>query len=169
LAGNCKRIEPGIPGSVLIPRNHRLSGIDGTIDAEHFSQTDVVFMAQGMEAGFRGLLHRVHPTNLVEIGCPETLRRLVMDGHGLGVVFAHPSRSQESFTCVPAIGVDPICLGLVLPRKRELADEQATMFLIEAIRKAVRDAGLPEIPAFVEVPEQTESLPELPPLEPLSA
>jgi hypothetical protein len=43
------------------------------------------------------------------------------------------------------------------------------MFLIEAIRKAVRDAALPEIPGLIEVPEEHDPLPEIPPLEPLSA
>jgi DNA-binding transcriptional LysR family regulator len=168
--GNCERIEPAIQASVKIPRNHRLFGANGPIDAEHFSQTDVVFMAQGMEAWFNGLLHRVLPVNRVEVGCPETIRRLVEDGQGLGVEFTHPSRSKdESITCLPAVGVEPIWLGLVFPRKRDLTDEPATMFLIEAIRKAVRDAALPEIPALVEVPEERDPLPELPPLEPLSA
>jgi hypothetical protein len=130
-------------------------------------------MAHGMEPYFDGVLNRISPANRIEIGCPETLRRLVADGHGLSVEFAHPSLSpDESITCVPVAGVDPIWLGLVLPRKREVIDEPATMFLIEAIRKAVRDAAaaLPEIPALVEVPAETELLPELLPLpEPLSA
>lgn len=171
-AGSCERIEPAIPASVLIPRrNHRLFGALGPIDADHFTQTDFVFMAPGMEACFSGLLHRVQPANRIEVGCPATLRRLVADGHGIGVVFAHPNGSpEELITCVSAVGVEPIWLGLVLPRKRELTDEPATMFLIEAIRKAVRDAALPEIPALVDVPEESESLPEIPPLpEPLSA
>jgi DNA-binding transcriptional LysR family regulator len=168
--GSCERIEPAaIPGSVLIPRNHRLFGADGPLDADHFTPTDVVFMAPGMEACFSGLLHRVQPANRVEVGCPETLRRLVADGHGLAVGFAHPFRSpDESTTCVQVVGVEPIWLGLVFPRKREVSDEPATMFLIEAIRKAVRDGALPDIPPLVDVPEDTDCLPELPPLpEPL--
>jgi DNA-binding transcriptional LysR family regulator len=168
--GGCERIEPTIPGSVLIHRNHRLFGADGPIDVDHFSQTDdVVFMVQGMESHFNGLLNRVPPANRIEC-CPETLRRLVEDGHGLGLVFAHRPRSPgEAISCIPVASVDPIWLGLVLPRKRDVTDEPATMFLIQAIRKAVRDAALPEIPALVEVPEDPEPLPEIPPLEPLSA
>jgi DNA-binding transcriptional LysR family regulator len=169
-AGSCERIEPAVPASVLIHRNHRLFGADGQIDADHFTPTDFVFMAPGMEACFSDLLYRVQPANRVEIGCQETLHRLVADGHGLGVGFAHPSRSpNESITCIPAAGIEPIWLGLVFPRKKEVIDDPASMYLIELIRKAVRDASLPEIPALVEVPEESESLPEIPLPEPLPA
>jgi DNA-binding transcriptional LysR family regulator len=169
--GSSERIEPAIPASVQIPRNHRLFGTEGPITADCFTATDFVFMPPGMGARFSGLLQRVQPTNRAEIGCQETLRRLVADGHGLAVQFSHPSLSPvESFTCLPTVGVEPIWLCLVVPRKGGAGDELATKFLIEAIRDAVRNAALPPLPTLVNELEETESLPEIPPLpEPQSA
>jgi DNA-binding transcriptional LysR family regulator len=164
-AGSCERIEPAIPATVQIPRQHRLFGAAGPIDADHFAPTDIVFMAPGMESCFSELLHRVLPANRIEVGCPETLRRLVADGHGLAVDFAHPSQSQvQEVAHVLASGVEPISLGFALPRKRDVTDEPATMFLMQAIRNAVRDAALPSIPSLESLEEHNDALPEIPPL-----
>ncbi len=159
--GDGDRIEPPVPASVRISHGHRLAKVGGVIDAEHFTPADRVLLAPGIVGRVSELLRRVPSVNRIEVG-PEMLRALVAVG-GLGIEFAHPSRvSGESFTRLPALGVEPVCLGLVLPRRRTQNGEPAK-FLIEAIRTAVREAA-----------EQAIPLPELPDLEfplpePLSA
>lgn len=159
--GDCDRIEPPVPASVQIAQGHRLAGISGLIDADHFTPADHAFMAPGIAGRASELLRRVPPANRVEVACPEMRRRLVADG-GVGIEFAHPSRSfDEHFTRLSATGVEPVSLGLILPRRRTL--HACAEFLIGAIRSAVQDAA--ELPLPIpELPDLEFPLPE-----PLSA
>jgi hypothetical protein len=155
------RIEPALPLSVLIPDCHRLAGATA-IDAAHFSpSTDLVFLAPGVAAWASNLFARLPPARRVEVGCLATLGQLVADGRGLGAMFAHSTRSPaESFNRVPALGVEPRRLGLVLPR-RQSAITEPTKALIVAIREAARDVALPPLP-HLDDPFGIEPVPELP-------
>jgi hypothetical protein len=158
------RIEPAVPLSVLIPSGHRLAGVD-TLDSEHFSPSDMLFLAPGVASRAAEFISRVPLARRIEVGCPETLFQLVAEGHGLGAVFAYPRASRlEAFSCAAASGVDALSYGFALPRRTSSVSEPAA-FLMSAIREAARVASLPPIPPLGDADLATEPLPELPPID----
>jgi DNA-binding transcriptional LysR family regulator len=155
-----ERIEPAVPLSVLIPQGHRLAGAD-SLDSEHFASSDMLFLDAGVASRVAEFLDRVPATRRIEVGCPETLRRLVADGRGLGLAFAHPQRSAlGSFSWALAVGVQPLPLRFVLPRKKSMVSEPAS-FLMSAIREAARVAALPLLEDLAEDAADMRELPSV--------
>jgi DNA-binding transcriptional LysR family regulator len=132
---NDRFIEPPIPLAILIPKGHRLIGAEGGVDADHFSETDIVYLSPPAAERTETFLKKVPLANRIEIGCHATLHRLVAEGQGIGIEFAAlQRRSGDSLVRLPAVSnIAPVYLGLVLPRKKP--GEMTTSF-IEAIKRA---------------------------------
>jgi DNA-binding transcriptional LysR family regulator len=135
-----EEMEPPLPVVALIPEGHRLAGASSTLDSEHFSPADRVFFPPTLAVALGDLLCRVPVLSRVPVECPATLRVLVENSAGIGFEYAHPvRRSGDTFSRVPVVGVQPLTLGLVLPRKSDRLTEPARYFL-DVLRRS------PEIP-----------------------
>jgi DNA-binding transcriptional LysR family regulator len=150
-----------LPLVAVVPGGHRLSGTKGPLDRDFFAASDRVFFAPPLAEKLSELLTRVPSINRVVVECPQTLRVLVESGAGVGFEYAHPtSKEGEGFTRVPVVGVEPLVMGLVLPRKQERLTEPARFFL-DALRRGP-DLDLPPIPSLDELLLPTPELPAFP-------
>ena len=158
-----ERIDIRRPLCLLVPHGHRLSECD-VIDADHFGPDDRVFVPLHAAHLVGEFLTRVPAVNRFEIGCPDTIRRLVTDKFGLGIEYARPNRrTSDGFTRVPVVGTEARPIGLVLPRNRERLTEPARYFL--GVLRQEPDSTFLPVPTF-ELP----AVPELPPIpEPIAS
>ncbi len=145
-----------VPLVALIPYGHRLAGAGGPLDADHFSPSDRVFFPSRMAEPLSPLLTRVPAVNRIAVECPQTLRVLVETGGGIGFEYARLDRG-DTFARVPVLGVPPLALGLVLPRKRERLTAPAHYFL-GVLRQE------PDATFFSGSPLDLPAVPELPPI-----
>jgi hypothetical protein len=159
-----EKLVPSIPASLGVFHNHRLAGA-GTIDRDHFSESDRVFLSPYIAPFSAELLSRVPAANRIEIADSDFRHRLVSINAGLALEYAQPSlQTGDAFVRLPVIGIEPANLGLWLPRRQDQLSEAAKLLISE-----IRYVNLPPIPQL-EVQEESESLPEIRPLpEPLSA
>jgi DNA-binding transcriptional LysR family regulator len=159
-----ERLKLTVPLVALLPDGHRLADACGLLDSDHFSPHDQVLFSPRLAEPLGDVLGRVPAVNRVVVECPNTLHVLVENGAGIGFEYAQPGRSGSgAITRVSVLGVEPLALGLVLPRKRERLTDPACYFL-DVLRRAP-EPSLPTVPA-----NDTPAVPELLPIpDPVSA
>ena len=157
-------LAASIPASIAVPLDHRLAE-SGMIDAEHFSERDLVFLSPYITAASDCLLGRLPAANRIEIADSDLRHRLVAINAGLALEYSNPSSARgDVFIRLPVVEIQPANLGLWLPGKQDQLSEPAKNLISE-----IRYANLPPI-APLDSGGQSESLPEIAPLpEPLTA
>ncbi len=163
-----ERLEPYARWQVLVALVHKLANCEREVTADDLTDSRVFLTPLASSSpSLAALLRSVPATHRIEVESVKTAQAMVTAGLGIGldVSFASAaSERAEPFRRLPVAGVEPKHLCLYLPKNPDDLSDPGK-YLIETVRRAVREIGLPPIPAFEA--EQTE-LPEiLPPVEPI--
>jgi len=146
-----EKLEPAIPLIAWIPHGHRLWDCE-TLYADQLSEKkDRVLFSSHLQPLLGDILGRISEINRVVVDC-EMTRHLLLEKAGIGFGYAASGcYTPLKLKRVPVAGIEPLSLGLVLPKKRDRLTEPATDF-IESLRSSLEDNLLPSIPANEELP-----------------